>query len=221
MQKHSLQWLIPLLLLILGMLAAGSATYRMMGMTEAVSTGILPSEPQGLDRYVEHPLLSLMHLVPGILFVLLGPLQFIGAIRRRWPGIHRWSGRLFVASALAAGASALSMLWVFATFKIYSVIAANVLFGAWLIIAVVFGFRAIRRLDILRHRQWMIRAYATGLAVATIRLVFFTVFLLIGDFGDAWLPMMVWGSFLLHTFMAELIIHRIRPRQRVMQLQVQ
>ncbi len=43
----------------------------------------------------------------------------------------------------------------------------RLIFGVALVAAVVAGFTAIRRRDVLRHRAWMIRAYAIGLGAST------------------------------------------------------
>jgi hypothetical protein len=48
--------------------------------------------------------------------------------------------------------------------------SAVVVFGAYFIAALVAAFLAIKRGDVTRHRRWMIRAYAVGLAVGTMRI---------------------------------------------------
>jgi hypothetical protein len=47
---------------------------------------------------------------------------------------------------------------------------AAIAFGTYFGTALVLAFRAIRRGDVTRHRRWMIRAFALGLAVGTIRI---------------------------------------------------
>ena len=43
-------------------------------------------------------------------------------------------------------------------------------FGSWLLICLLLAVRPIRRDDVINHRRWMIRAFATGVAVGTIRI---------------------------------------------------
>jgi hypothetical protein len=45
--------------------------------------------------------------------------------------------------------------------------AIRLTFGSAMLASLVIAFVAIRRRDVLRHRKWMIRAYALGLGVAT------------------------------------------------------
>lgn len=44
--------------------------------------------------------------------------------------------------------------------------AATALFGTFFLFALVKGYRHARRREITLHREWMIRAFAIGLAVA-------------------------------------------------------
>ena len=78
--------------------------------------------------------------------------------------------------------------------------AAAVVFGLWFITCLILAVRAIRRDDMFHHRRWMIRAFAVGIAVGTIR-IWVGLFLGLGllDFEDAFAPAF-WISFsLLHA----------------------
>jgi hypothetical protein len=57
--------------------------------------------------FASHPALTFVHIIPGLFFMILGPLQFAGCIRRRWPRFHRWSGHVF----LLFGVIIASQLW--------------------------------------------------------------------------------------------------------------
>jgi hypothetical protein len=77
--------------------------------------------------------------------------------------------------------------------------SATVVFGAYFVTALIIAFIAIRDRDVTRHRRWMIRAFAIGLAIATIRIwiVLFQVFGVLSfenSFGVAF-----WLSFVLHA----------------------
>src|SRR6267143_1367277 len=38
--------------------------------------------------------LVLAHILPAMLFMVLGPLQFVRSLRTKYPRLHRWSGRI-------------------------------------------------------------------------------------------------------------------------------
>ena len=161
-------WLVPVLLLMLGGVAIASSVMRFSSITQVLTSGAMPEDPEHITSYVEHPCISALHLLPGIAFMLLGPVQLTPAIRRRWPAVHRVSGRVFVLSGLLTGISAIAMALTFPVLVSHITTAANVISGTAMIVALVIAFRAILHRDIERHRTWMIRAYAIGLVVATL-----------------------------------------------------
>src|SRR6266851_9310080 len=61
------------------------------------------------DLFAHYPILTLVHILPGLLFMMLGPLQFSSTIRARHLRWHRWSGRIFVSCGVVIGISALVM----------------------------------------------------------------------------------------------------------------
>jgi hypothetical protein len=82
--------------------------------------------------------------------------------------------------------------------------SASVVFSLWLLVSVVLAVRAIRRGDIVRHRRWMIRAFAIGVGVGTVR-IWLGLFEGLGllDFQSALGPAF-WIGFSLHALVAEL-----------------
>lgn len=119
----------------------------------------------GFARYVA---LTLIHILPGGLFLVLAPLQFVPNIRQRHRRIHRWTGRVLVACGLIIGTSALVM-----SYKMNiggaNETAATTLFAIVFLICLIKAYVHIRRKEVARHREWMIRAYGVGLGVATTR----------------------------------------------------
>src|SRR5258708_30238817 len=46
--------------------------------------------------FARHPVITLIHILPGAVFMILGPLQFLPRIPARWPRFHRRTGRIFI-----------------------------------------------------------------------------------------------------------------------------
>ena len=82
-------------------------------------------------------------------------------------------------------------------------VSATIVFGGYFVTALVSAFVAIKGGDVIQHRRWMIRAFAIGLAVGTIR-IWTSVFQGFGlmsfenGFGVAF-----WLSFLRHALAVE------------------
>ena len=106
------------------------------------------------------------HMVLGAVALFLGPSQFSPALRRRVPRLHRWSGRLYVASA--CGASLCGCFFVLLKgFKLsggYNVGAAFLLAGGWFGVAAAMTAVRARQQRYAAHRAWAIRSYSQVLA---------------------------------------------------------
>jgi len=118
--------------------------------------------------FARHMALTLVHILPGGLFIVLAPLQFLPSLRQKHLQLHRWMGRILVVSGLIVGVSALIM-----SFKLNiggpNETAATTLFAIVFLYCLIKAFRHIRRKEVARHREWMIRAFGVGLGVATTR----------------------------------------------------
>src|ERR1700739_2508525 len=108
------------------------------------------------DLFARHALLTLIHIVPGLLFMVLGPLQFNAKIRASYPQWHRWSGRVFVVCGMVIGISALVMSFGMPAIGGVNQAAATTLFGAFFLFALTKAFWHIRQREIALHREWMI-----------------------------------------------------------------
>ncbi|HYT23561.1 MAG TPA: DUF2306 domain-containing protein [Candidatus Polarisedimenticolia bacterium] len=166
-------------------------------------------------HFANHATLTLAHILPAMLFMVLGPLQFVRGLRSKYPQVHRWSGRIFLTASAVVGVTGLTMAFG-KTIGGLDEKAAIALFGTFFLIALAKALWHALRQEFAQHREWMIRGYAIGLAVATIRPImgtFFAAALLQGHapepkefFGTAF-----WVGFTLQTIAAEIWINYTRP----------
>jgi len=126
-------------------------------------------------EFARRRFLTLAHIIPGLIFIVLGPFQFVSSLRKRHPNLHRWTGRVFLAAALVIGVTALIMSPQMPIGGDLEV-AATFVFGALFLFTLGKGFAAIRARKVVEHRRWMIRAYAIGLGVGTVRPIAFAFF---------------------------------------------
>ena len=168
------------------------------------------------SHFASQRALTLTHILPAMLFMILGPLQFIKSLRSRHPQFHRWSGRIFLTASVIVGVTGLSMAFG-KTVGGLDEKAAIVLFGTFFLVTLGKALWHAMHRQFAQHREWMIRGYAIGLAVATIRPImgmFFAAAVLHGNtpnprefFGTAF-----WVGFTLQTIGAEIWINYTRPK---------
>jgi uncharacterized membrane protein len=118
--------------------------------------------------FARHPVLTMVHIVPGLLFVLLGPLQFVRTLRTRRPRLHRWTGRIVLGAGAIIGVTALVMSPQMAIGGLNETVA-TMLFGLFFLFALAKAFFSVRQRNFALHREWAIRAFAIGMAVTTTR----------------------------------------------------
>ncbi|HUF27719.1 MAG TPA: DUF2306 domain-containing protein [Gemmatimonadaceae bacterium] len=120
-------------------------------------------------RFAGNPVATALHIVAGGLFLLLVPLQLWRRLRSRHPSVHRVVGRVALGAGLVMVLTALyfGLLMPFAGIGEAVTMA---LVTAWYAYATTRAVVAIRRLDVVEHREWMLRAAAVPLGVATIRI---------------------------------------------------
>ena len=100
--------------------------------------------------------------------LVVAPLQFIAAIRKARPAVHRWLGRLFLGSSIAAG---LLAIWLGATIQYQGSRIPLVMFGIlWVAFSGAAWVCALKR-DFVNHRKFVIRSFTIGLAFIWVRIL--------------------------------------------------
>lgn len=138
------------------------------------------THPDDSARLAVAPFSWFAHVLAGVAFGITGPVQFVRALRQRFGALHRVSGRIFVLSGAVLGLSGTSLLAQVTPERTPLVDIARGLFGQALLIALALAMAAIRERDFIRHRAWAIRAYAIGMGLGAVGLVFFPIYIITG-----------------------------------------
>lgn len=180
-----------------------------------VLAGTVPDDDLA-EKYVAHPWLAYGHIVPGVVYLLGAPFQLSHRFRSRHYVLHRRVGRVLLGCALLSGVLSVVLGVVFAWGR-GAETSATAVFGTWFVVCLVLAFRAIRGGRVAHHRRWMVRAFAVGLGVASIRLwvgVFTGIQLgLLGMDGDtmplrATFGVAFWLGLSMHVLFAEWWLRR-------------
>lgn len=105
------------------------------------------------------------HVLMAAVISFGGLVQLVPAIRNRWPAIHRWNGRLYLASALMLALGGLWLTWGRGTWLNLTG-AIGITLDAVLILAfAAMAYRAARARRFVEHRRWALRLFAVASAV--------------------------------------------------------
>jgi hypothetical protein len=144
----------------------------------------------------------LPHGIGGALALGLGALQFSTRVRRRFIGLHRLSGRLYILGTCIAAPVAVWMAFVSSPWFLvpFTIVQA----GTWLTFTLI-SYRCIRRGDTRSHREWMMRSYAIVLNFLEGRVLM--AIPAIGRHGMDSVVLVNWGCFALTLVVMEVVIH--------------
>jgi uncharacterized membrane protein len=126
-----------------------------------------PLAPDILANVFARPWLD-VHVAGAATALLVGPIQFLPWIRRRFPALHRALGRVYVIGCLSGGVGGLIM--AFGSTKGPIATAGFASLAICWIVANIQGWRlaVARRFD--EHRAWMLRSFAMTFAAVTLRI---------------------------------------------------
>lgn len=195
------EWPVPVLLILL------SAVPVIAGGVRLGDLGGGPVTPDNA-RFFADPVPVVLHIVAVVPYCLLGALQFApGLRRRRW---HRLSGRLLVPLGLVA---ALTGVWMSLAYPLNegegaSLTLVRLVFGSAMAAAVLLGFAAVRRGDIVGHRAWMTRGYEIGLGAGTQVFTHLPWVLLLGQPGEATRTVLMAAGWVVNLAVAEWAVRR-------------
>jgi uncharacterized membrane protein len=153
-------------LILLCIIAAATVVRRITALASPPRN--MPPQLASLDAsFANKRALTLMHVIPGLVFVTLVPFQFSRSFRNRHIRTHRWMGRTVMILGLIIGFSALPMSRhpIGGALEVSAILSFDFLF----LLALTKAFVHVRRGEITLHREWVIRAMSIALGIATVR----------------------------------------------------
>ncbi len=117
------------------------------------------------------------HVYTGIFVLMAGMLQFPTYIRKNYPNLHRWCGRIYAYCIIMITGPAGFVMGIYGNGGLVSRSAFCLLAVLW----IVFTWNAVsaaKARNIILHKKWMYRSYALTLSAISLRLwKWFLVFL--------------------------------------------
>jgi uncharacterized membrane protein len=124
------------------------------------------NERFGLTLF-ENQIWFVAHMMGATFSLFLGPFQFLEYLRKKYVRFHRVAGKFYIIGSLVAGVSALRLALIFDCIGCrYSLLLLSILF----LLTTSLAWLAIKRKNIIAHKQFMIRSYTCAMAFVFVRL---------------------------------------------------
>ena len=105
-----------------------------------------------------------VHLALGAIILILGPIQLIGGLRRRFPQVHRWIGRLYILASVVTALGGLAFIALRGTVGGLHMTIGFGLYGLLMLGAAIAAYLYARARKFEIHRDWAIRLFALAIA---------------------------------------------------------
>jgi uncharacterized membrane protein len=169
----------------------------------------------GASLWPQHAPWLLIHIICGMTALILGPFQFIPAIRKKYPKVHRTMGKVYLCNVLVAGIASLDL-------SINKIIITEkaIAYGTGLaMLAIVWlltsgmAYWSVRSKNFLQHREWMVRSFVVTCAFTTFRLMAkilaYQFHLGPSDLG----PLLAWFCWAIPLFITEIFLQGNKIRK--------
>ncbi|MEM9835744.1 MAG: DUF2306 domain-containing protein [Bacteroidota bacterium] len=124
-----------------------------------------------------------LHFAAGGIILILGCIQLIKGIRVKYPAIHRWLGRLYVAAALLTAIGGLVFIFVKGTIGGWPMDLAFAGYGIAMFVTAIATIYYARAGQMDHHRAWAIRLFALAIGSWLYRMDYGFWFLFTGGWG--------------------------------------
>lgn len=104
-----------------------------------------------------------LHFAAGGLILVLGSIQLLDSVRVRFPGLHRWIGRVYIVACLLAAVGGLSFILAKGTIGGVVMNFGFGFYGVLMGLAAVQTYRYAVAGNLEKHRLWALRLYALAI----------------------------------------------------------
>ena len=100
-----------------------------------------------------------VHLLLALVVTLAGLAQLLPAVRRAAPSVHRWIGRVYIASAFGIAFGSMYLMWVRGAVGDFSQHLGSTFNAILLVLFAVIALRHAHARNLVLHRQWALRLF--------------------------------------------------------------
>lgn len=104
-----------------------------------------------------------IHFAAGGIILMLGCIQLMEGIRKRYPKLHRWLGKIYILASIFAGLGGLTFIFTKGTVGGTIMDIGFSLYGMLMLLAAFETYRHARAKRFDQHRAWAIRLFALAI----------------------------------------------------------
>ncbi|MFY0631764.1 MAG: DUF2306 domain-containing protein [Flavobacteriaceae bacterium] len=146
-----------------------------------------------------------LHITFGGIALLIGWLQFSKKLRRKYLNVHRWIGKIYVASVLISGIPGFYIA-LHATGGLSPKLGFSIGAIVWVTLTYL-GYSTVRKGKIEAHKKFMMYSYAGTFGAVTLRLWLPLLILIFGGFTLAY-QIVAWLSWIPNMIVVYLILNK-------------
>ncbi|WP_245327688.1 DUF2306 domain-containing protein [Hymenobacter fodinae] len=146
-----------------------------------------------------------VHITSSWWVLVIGLLQLVPALYRRWPRLHRRLGLVYVGSILGLAAPSGLVLALYANGGLSAKVGFTLQCVVWWLVTWQ-AYRAARQRRWLPHAEWMLRAYAVTLAAMSLRLESYGLYYFFQTKPIETYLTVVWLSWVGNLLLAEVLV---------------
>jgi hypothetical protein len=208
--------LILTIIIILALIGIAAAIRRALIIENMIPAFNPPKYPGFDSGFSKHRALTFFHIIPGSLFMILGPLLFIKRIKNRNLGLYKRIRTFYFICAYITGMSALAMSYTVSIGGANET-AATTTFALFFLYCLTKALiNTFNRNNVL-YREWLLRSFAIGLAIATTRPIVGIFFAVSSLSPHEFFGIAFWIAFTLHLIIVEAWIRHTRPKHPALQ----
>ncbi len=178
------------------------------------------SKEFGPDFWPQFAPYLMIHIVGGMVALLLGPFQFIPAIRKKYAKTHRSIGKIYLCSVLIAAVTSFYLsidnLIIVEKHVTYGAGLAGLAF-AWLLTSGM-AYWSVLNKNFVQHREWMVRSFVVTCAFASSRLFYNSLVDFFHTDSNAMSEIAAWACWAFPLMVTEVFLQGIKIRRGSMAL---
>lgn len=104
-----------------------------------------------------------LHFAAGGIILILGSIQLVSGIRKNFPQLHHWIGRIYLSACILTAIGGLVFILINGTIGGIVMDIGFSVYGILMLVCAINAFLNARQRNFIQHKAWAIRLYALAI----------------------------------------------------------